>query len=48
MLKTFDMEPCKAISKKHFVPEEENKCEEEINLTPQNRIGNIDLVQMWM
>ena len=30
-LKSFDMEPCKAIPKKHFVSEEENNCEEEIN-----------------
>ena len=36
------MEPCKAISKKHFVWEEENHCEEETDLTPQDRIGNID------
>ena len=40
-LKPFDMEPCKAIPKKPFVSEEENKCEEEINLTTQERIGNI-------
>ena len=26
-LKPFDMEPRKAISKKHFVPEEGNNCE---------------------
>ena len=32
----------KAIPKKHFVSEEENNCEEESNLIPQNRIGNID------
>ena len=30
------MEPCKVIPKKPFV------LEEEINLTPQDRIGNID------
>ena len=36
------MEPRKAIRKKHFVLEEENNCEEEINLTPQDRIGNTD------
>ena len=41
-LKPFDMEPRKAIPKKHFVSEKENNCEEEINLTPQDRIGNID------
>ena len=28
--------------KKHFVSEEENNCEEEINLTPQDRIANIN------
>ena len=27
---------------KHFVWEEENNCEEKINLTPQEKIGNID------
>ena len=32
----------KAILKKPFVSEEENNCVEEINLTPQDRIGNID------
>ena len=42
MLKPFGMEPPKAIPKKLFVSEEENNCKEEINLTPQNRIGNID------
>ena len=36
------MEPPKAIPKKLFVSEEENNCKEEINLTLQNRIGNID------
>ena len=41
-VKPFDMEPCKAIPKKPFVPEKENNCEEENNLTPQDRIGNID------
>ena len=41
-LKPFDMEPGKAIPKKHFVLEEESNCEEEMNLTPQDRIGNID------
>ena len=42
MLKPFGMEPPKAIPKKLFVSEEENNCKEEINLTLQNRIGNID------
>ena len=42
MLKPFDMDPRKAIAKKHFVLEEKNNCEEEINLTPQDRIGNSD------
>ena len=32
----------KAILKKPFVFEEENNCEEEINLTPQDRIDNVD------
>ena len=41
-LKPFDMEPRKAIPKKSFVSEEENNYEEEINLTSQDRIGNID------
>ena len=41
-LKPFDMEPRKAIPKKSFVTEEENNCEEEIDLTTQDRIGNID------
>ena len=36
------MEPRKAISKKPFVSGEENNCEKEIDLTPQDRIGNID------
>ena len=36
------MEPRKVISKKPLVLEEENNCEEEINLTPQDRIDNID------
>ena len=40
-LKPFDMEPRKAIPKKPFVSKE-NNCEEEINFTPQDRIGNID------
>ena len=35
------MEPRKAIPKKHFVLEEKNNCEEEINSTPHDRIGNI-------
>ena len=42
MLKPFDIEPRKDILKKSFVSEEEYSCEEEINLTPQDRIGNID------
>ena len=41
-LKPFDMEPCKAIPKKYFLLVEEIRCKEEINLTPQDRIGNID------
>ena len=41
-LKPFDMEPRKAIPKKHFVSEEEDHCEEEINVTPQDRIGNTE------
>ena len=41
-LKPFNMEPRKAISKKPFVSGEENNCEKEIDLTPQDRIGNID------
>ena len=36
------MKPCIAIPKKYFVLEEENNCEEGINLTPQGRIGNIN------
>ena len=40
--KPFDVEPCKAIPKKHFVSEEENNCEKEINLIRQDRTGNID------
>ena len=42
MLKPFDMEPRKAISKKPFVSKEKSNREEEINLTPQGRIGNIN------
>ena len=41
-LKPFDMEPCKAISEKPSVSEERNHSEEEINLTPQDRIAIID------
>ena len=42
-LKPFDMEPRKALpKKKKFASEEENNCEEEINLTPQYRIDNIN------
>ena len=41
-LKPFDMEPRRAIPKKLVASEEENNWEEEINLTPQDRIGNID------
>ena len=41
-LKPFGMEPRKVIPKKHFVLEEENNSEEGINLTPSDRIGNID------
>ena len=40
-LKPFDMEPRKDISRKRFVSEEENNWEEEINLAPQDRIGNV-------
>ena len=36
------MDPRNAIPKKRFVSEEKNNCEEETNLTPQDRIGNID------
>ena len=39
-LKPFNMETRKAIPKKHFVSEEENNCEEETNLAPQDRIRN--------
>ena len=39
-LKPFDTEPCMAIPEKHFILEKENNCEEEINSTPQHRIGN--------
>ena len=35
------MEPCKAITKKHFVSEEESN-REEVTLTPQDRISNIN------
>ena len=35
------MEPCKAITKKHFVSEEESN-RDEVTLTPQDRISNID------
>ena len=42
MLKPFDTEPPRAIPKKPFVSEEENNCEDEINLKSQDRIGNID------
>ena len=41
MLKPFNMVPCKAIPEKPFISEEENNCKE-INLTPQDRIGNIN------
>ena len=41
-LKPFDMEPYKDIPKKYFALGEENKREQEINLTPLDRIGNID------
>ena len=40
-LKPFDMKARKAIPKKHFVLEE-NNCEEEISLAPQDRTGNIN------
>ena len=36
------MEPRNAIPKKLFVSEEQSNCEEEINLTPQDRIRNIN------
>ena len=42
MLKPFNIEPREVILKKYFVSQEENNCEEESNLIPQNRIGNID------
>ena len=42
MLRPFNMEPCKAIPKKPLVLVEENNCEGETNLMPQDRIGNID------
>ena len=41
-LKPFYMEPRNAIPKKLFVSEEQNNCEEEINLTPLDRTGNIN------
>ena len=41
-LKPFDTKPRKAIPKMHLVSEKESNCEEEINLTPQDRTGNID------
>ena len=41
-LKPFDLRPRKAIPKNHLVLEEENNYEEEINLRPQDSIGNID------
>ena len=40
--KPFNMEPRKAIPKKYFLSEEENACEEVINLTQQDRISNVD------
>ena len=42
MLKPFDTEPHKAIPKKYFVLARGYNCEEEINLTQQDRIGNIN------
>ena len=42
MLKPFDMEPRKAVPKKHSASEKENNYEEEIDLTAQDRIGKID------
>ena len=39
--KPFNLEPGKAIPKKPLISEEENNCEE-TNLTPQDKIGNID------
>ena len=41
-LKTFDMEPHKTIPKKLFLSEEEHNRKEEINLTSQDAIRNID------
>ena len=41
-LKPFNMEPRKAISEKHFVSDKGNNCEEEINLIPKDRIGDVD------
>ena len=41
-LKPLHMELGKAIPKEPFLSEEENNCEEEINLTPQDRIVNIN------
>ena len=41
-LKPFNTESRKAITKKHFVSEAESNCEQEINLTQQDRIGKID------
>ena len=32
----------KYVQKKHFVSEEQNNYEEEINITPKDRIANID------
>lgn len=43
MLKPFKMEAHKTIPKKLFVSEEQNYFNEVISLTPQDRIGNIDL-----
>ena len=36
------MKPHKAIPGKTFVSKEENKCKEEFDLIPPDRIGNID------
>ena len=47
MPRPFDMGPRKAIPKKPFVSEGKNNCEEEINLTPQDRIGNISWCKCW-
>ena len=41
-LRPFDMEPRKTVPKKPSVSGEENNCEEEINLAPQDGNGNID------